>query len=54
MNAASGLCTVICFIFSTLGGGMYAFGIVSVTKTQFCKMSDRSAYHNYIPVVCVT
>jgi len=33
---------------------MFAFDRVNMTKTQFCKMSDGSAYHNDIPVVCIT
>jgi len=33
---------------------MFAFDMVSMTKTQFCKMSDRSAYHTDILVVCIT
>jgi len=54
-QASSGLCTVILFnYFLYLGGGMFAFDIVSMTRTQFCKMSDRSAYHNDIPAVCIS
>ena len=33
---------------------MFAFDIVSMTKTQFYKMSDRNAYHNDIPDVFIT